>query len=311
MAGGSFTAPVAPKGSTTALIPYRPQQTIYQYLRFLSGLNYTKDGAEYVQKCRTSPQRSYKLDYKLTADEASKMEALLYNPELYYLPLWEQIQKLGKPLVAGSDHIDNVASIDDTDALFNVGNSAMVQVGSDWYSQDSKGDYFPPLGQPLIHQVGSANGTDAYINTGKKAVTDYNSFEAIFYYSSTIPATAEFIFSFYQEASKQAGIYRSNANTAICFLDISGTVKSFDAVAYNGQYLRCVYVPSATLGNKYYLYDMADNLLYETAAPVAGDSTTSADMYLFKQYIAAPVYWTDENGDFVPDENGDPIPILI
>lgn len=107
MPGGSFIAPTTPKGGTAKLIPYSPQSEIYQYLRYNSAVNRTFDGDDFVQRNRQTPQRAYKYKYILSRDEAYKMEALLFNPELFYLPLWEQKQKYSGTVAIGSTYIQN------------------------------------------------------------------------------------------------------------------------------------------------------------------------------------------------------------
>ena len=59
-----FVTPITPSVSTK-LIPYSPQNELYQYLRYNSSVTRMKTGDEYVQKNRTTPQRSYKYLYKI------------------------------------------------------------------------------------------------------------------------------------------------------------------------------------------------------------------------------------------------------
>ena len=146
-----------------------------------------------------------------------------------------------------------------------------------------------------------------WINTGKKAVTDYTDFELLYLYDSANNGRTEYLFGFFESMALQAGVYRSPVGPEIKMLELGGVIRTYDATAYDGQYLKIKYVASATAGNKYYIYDIDDNLLYENT-PVAGDCTTTHDLYVFRGWDAGTEYWTDESG-LVTDETGEPIPI--
>lgn len=156
-----------------------------------------------------------------------------------------------------------------------------------------------------INQCLQNSANNIWIDTGKKAITDFSEFETWYLYSSANNGRTEYLFGFFESIAKTAGVYRSPAGPEIKLLELGGTIRTFDASAYDGEYLKIKYVASATLGNKYYIYDMDDNLLYENV-PIAGDCTSTHNLYIFRGWDSGVDYWTDEDG-FVIDETGEPV----
>lgn len=141
MAGGSFTTPTAPKGTDTALIPYSPQSPILQYLRFNTAINKTKDGYEYAQRNRKSPQRSYKMTYRVSGTDSYKLESLLFNPELFYLPLWEQKQVYMKKIAIGDTYINNYNTLSTNEMIFWLFKNNFEYNNGAWWVPDYLGLY--------------------------------------------------------------------------------------------------------------------------------------------------------------------------
>ena len=279
MAGGSFETPTAPKGSTATLIPFRPQEGINQYLTFNSSVKHTIDGNPYIQKNRQTPQRSYRMNWILPRAYAFKLESLLHDPELYYLPLWEQSQRFIRPITAGLDYIDKVTSLTDTDILFNVGNSALIQSGSEWFSEDSQGDYFPPNGQPLQTYCGLGNGSDIYIDTGIPANT-IDTFEIVLKWP-TITATNKSIFGALDGSPFQR--YVLYAYTSYQAIGLGDTTSVFDlsSVVSTGTIYRIQLIKNSATSYTCKVYDTSGNELYnQTDASVTGTIATN-NLYIF------------------------------
>jgi len=170
MAGGSFTTPSTPKGSTATLIPFSPQKDIYQYLRYNTVINRVKDGAELAQRNRQTPARTYKYSYKLSAINTAKLQALLFNPQTYYLPLWEQQQKYVGTISNGSTYIQATGfTVDEYDLLadhylliwesennYELMTITTVNDGTDrvdFTSATSAGDFTNPLIIPVFKAI--------------------------------------------------------------------------------------------------------------------------------------------------------------